>query len=471
MVDSFDAVIAGGSFAGACAAAALERLGMRVLICEPGLAGERRLAGELIQAPGARALAELGLLDAAWEAGAVPSCGFAVLPDRHAAPIILSYGETPGCHSTGIGLEHAVLAKALLAEVGRRPGVTVRRTRIVAATGFHDAAVHLETDDGRRLETSLLVAADGRNSRLRDAAGIGVLRGPPVRMAGVRVKGPLPHEGYGHVMLGGRAPVLAYRIAHDSVRVLFTEVDGDARPYEEDLHAMPAALAEQCLEELTRQRGATTVVYALTPVLSARGRLFLAGDSGGCVHPITATGIAFCATDALRLARALEQTKLDVLAASQRYHVQREAPLRTRATLGPLLADTLTASAPETRWLRRGLVRYWQHDREGRGASMGLLSTFEPRLTVLAREYVKVMGYAVREILDSPSPGASRLGLSRKVLTRGGLLALEALRARRGARRGPEGTVASAASSTVAYRASPRPSTSSGTPVHAARPG
>ena len=56
----FDAVVAGGSIAGSCAAAALAELGWSVLLCEPGLADHRRLAGELMQAPAVAAFAHLG---------------------------------------------------------------------------------------------------------------------------------------------------------------------------------------------------------------------------------------------------------------------------------------------------------------------------------------------------------------------------------------------------------------------------
>jgi len=423
---SFDAVVAGGSFAGACAAAALQRLGMRVLVCEPGLADSRRLAGELIQAPGAHALGELGLLGAAWDAGAVPACGFAVLPESGGDPIILSYGETAGCHSTGVALEHSALAAAMLRRVATLPGVTVRRVRVTQASGFDGPSVRVETSDGRHLDAALLVAADGRGSKLREAAGIGADLGEKVRMAGAVVKGPLPHEGYGHVVLSGRAPVLAYRIGPSAVRVLFTRTAGDGTPFADDVRALPAPLAAQVASAVTAGELASTIVYALTPHRSSNGRLFLAGDSGGCVHPVTATGVSFCATDALRLERALRGSRGDVHAASLSYTAERAAPLRTRVALGPLLAETLGGGAPEAQALRRGLVRYWRHDRGGRGASMGLLSTHEPRFGVLAREYVKVLGHALAGAALEPAPVVERLGVCAKLVGGTGRLAARA---------------------------------------------
>ena len=55
----FDVLIAGGGMAGAAVAAALDDLGLRTLVVEPGLDDSKRLAGELIHPPGTTDLAEL----------------------------------------------------------------------------------------------------------------------------------------------------------------------------------------------------------------------------------------------------------------------------------------------------------------------------------------------------------------------------------------------------------------------------
>ncbi len=357
----------------------------------------------------------------------MPACGFAVLPAPGTAPIILSYGETAGGHPTGIALEHSALAAALLQRAGALRGVTVRRARVTAAVGFDGPSVHVETSDGERVEATVLVAADGRGSKLREAAGIVADLGERVRMSGVVVKGALPYAGYGHVVLGGRAPVLAYRIGRSSVRVLFTQAGDDGRPHPDDVRGLPEPLAAQVMVAVETGDLASAIVYSLTPRRSSRGRLFLAGDSGGCVHPVTATGVSFCATDAVRLGRALHNSRGDVHAASKAYTSERAAPLRTRVALGPLLAETLASGEPEARALRRGLVEYWRSDREGRGASLGLLSTHEPRFGVLAREYVKVLAHALAGAARERVPLSERLGLCARLVGSTGRLAAHAL--------------------------------------------
>ena len=54
--DDVDVVIGGGGVAGAASAAALHQLGYRVLVVEPGLNDDRRLAGEVFHPPGVKGL-------------------------------------------------------------------------------------------------------------------------------------------------------------------------------------------------------------------------------------------------------------------------------------------------------------------------------------------------------------------------------------------------------------------------------
>src|SRR5690606_9203445 len=88
-----------------------------------------------------------------------------------------------------------VLSAALESAVEGRS--TIRRLRPAEVTGFSDGEpflrVHLA--DGRSIDTALLVAADGRRSRLREAAGIKSV-GWSYDQIGIvtRVEHELPHE-------------------------------------------------------------------------------------------------------------------------------------------------------------------------------------------------------------------------------------------------------------------------------------
>ena len=66
-----DVIVGGGGVAGTAAAAAIQQLGYRVMLIEPRLKDERRLAGEVFHPPGVAGLAELGLLSGLMHAPAM----------------------------------------------------------------------------------------------------------------------------------------------------------------------------------------------------------------------------------------------------------------------------------------------------------------------------------------------------------------------------------------------------------------
>ncbi|MCC6811485.1 MAG: FAD-dependent monooxygenase [Deltaproteobacteria bacterium] len=413
-----DAVVIGGSFAGAASAVALAREGLDVLLLEPGLADARRLAGELIQAPGVEALAGIGLLDAVWAAGAVASCGFAIVtPDSE--PVVLSYAESEGCHPNGLAIEHATLARVLLDTAAATANVTLVRGRVTSVRQSSHGPAQVTISEGgseRTIDTDLVVAADGRMSKTRESAGISVKRSEGFRMLGCKLDGEhLPFEGFGHVFLGGRRPILCYRVAADSLRIMFELTDDAAdkkQPCEADLDVLPARIATAVRREFAAGRGISAMVFGLSPERAAAGRVALVGDSGGCVHPITATGVSFCFKDAALLARCVARSPGDVPRALLAYNEERARPMLTRVLLGPLLAEALGDPAPEMKALRDGLLLYWRRDRSGRAASMGLLSTHEPSKLVLAREYAKVAAYAFLGLVDAEKAPPDRVKIA-----------------------------------------------------------
>ena len=414
----YDAVIVGGSVAGSAVAMALAKRGMDVLLCEPGLASHKLLAGELLQAPAAKALIDLGFMDAAWSAGAVASCGIVVVAPDLKAPVVLPYATVPGLHPSGVAIEHATLAAVMLARTSRRRGVTFVAARAQALQDLHGeqaASVELCDDAGsRRVQGRVIIAADGKQSRMRQAAGISIDKGPNVRMCGLKIAGTLPCEGFGHVFLGGRRPVLAYRISGDEIHVVF-ELAGDTGGVDpRDLDMLPLEVRRRVCDVIARGELSTAVINAMTPHARAKGRLALIGDAGGTVHPISASGVSFALTDALCLAGAMTAHYGDHQCALDVYAREREQPMRTRSVLGEALAETLAGESEAMHALREGLLHYWIDDPANRAASIGLLSTHDGRPAALAKEYGKV---ALKTIGQLRGRGASwsdtaRVGLA-----------------------------------------------------------
>jgi 2-polyprenyl-6-methoxyphenol hydroxylase-like FAD-dependent oxidoreductase len=429
---AFDVVIGGGGTAGSSVAAALGEFGYEVLIVEPGLDGSKRLAGELIHPPGVTDLAELGLLEPLSRAGVAPVLGFAVVPDADSDAYLLPYGAIPGLRRHGFAMDHAVMTSALLGAVRRRPHVTTwfgARVTGVDLDHADYAKVAVATVDGeRRLRTRLLVAADGSTSILRRLAGIGHEKIRISHMIGYLLRGAsLPHPGFGHVFLGGPAPTLAYAIGDDVIRVMF-DIPGNPYGVEAPQHdlgyveALPEPFRRQVRQAMETETRLVSVNYTIVPDTVFRGRLALVGDAAGCCHPLTATGLSVCTRDAIRLRQALRETGGDIPRAVRRYARHRGGPQRTRMALAEALYQAFAARTPEMTLLREGILRFWKKSRRGRTASMALLSTHEGRMSVMALEYARVVGYALTTLIrrqqGAPWPSRRRAlyGLSRATL-------------------------------------------------------
>jgi 2-polyprenyl-6-methoxyphenol hydroxylase-like FAD-dependent oxidoreductase len=353
----WDAVVAGGGVAGVSVAAALQALGHRVLLVEPGLDSTKRLAGELIHPPGASDLAELGLLAPLEKTGVTPVLGFAVSPEAGAAPHLLPYGEIPGVRRPGFAMDHAALSATLLDVAAGLSRVALWREARVTALDLSSPEAATVTVTGPTgvvsVRARLVVAADGATSTLRRLAPISHTRVRLSQMVGVQVAGDVPSPGYGNVFLGGPAPVLAYVIGAGIARVMF-DVPGNPQGVEavrQDpafLAALPLEFRERVRTALYAQPALVCANYSIIPATVATGRLVLVGDAAGCCHPLTATGLSVCTRDALRLRDALREAGDDVPRALAAYARARGGPQRTRVALAEALYRAF-AEASRTR--------------------------------------------------------------------------------------------------------------------------
>ena len=318
--DSFDVVIAGGSYAGLALSLALARalgpdLSLAVIDRAPldgGTAGPDPRAFALAEASRAM-LSVLGVwpeLSAHAEPVRAIDLTDSALADV-VRPVLLTYDTTVDDQSQMHILEAARLKSALVGAVRSEPSI-----RLLAPTEFrgmdrNESAVRLKLADGSAVSGRLAVAADGVRSALRTAAGIGVVGNSFDQLGIVTIVSlERPHEGRAvqHFLPGGPFALLPL----PGQRCCITWSETAARGHEIMALDDAAFLAEA--QQRAGYRFGTLVLEgprASWPLEAhlARSlvgpRLALIGDAARSVHPIAGQGVNLGLRDAAALAEAL----------------------------------------------------------------------------------------------------------------------------------------------------------------------
>lgn len=337
--DQRSMVIAGAGIPGLTLALALARANgpaVSVTVCDPGLgAGAARHAGRAyaVAAGGRRMFERLGIWDIA-SRSAQPIHDMVVSDSRLSdpvRPVFLTFAQDA---EAGAPFAHMVEAEPLvtaLLEAAAAAGVALEPVGIVEAVP-DGARIRLSLSDGRSRDASLLVAADGARSRLREAAKIGWVGWSYPQMGLVATIGhERAHEGraYEHFLPSGPFAILPLvdggTLGHRS-SIVWTERAAD-------VPALTGGGPEETLAEIERrfglnlgrlalERGPSAHSLAFGLARSFRGeRLALLGDAAHVIHPIAGQGLnlglagaavlAEAMTDALRL--GLDPGSPDVL--------------------------------------------------------------------------------------------------------------------------------------------------------------
>lgn len=191
---AFDVAISGTGPAGMVAALSAAHAGLRTALIGPAIAKKDKRTTALL-APSLDTLETLGLGEAVSEIG-TPLMTMRLLDGSRRlirAPAVSFEAEEIGRGLFGLNCPNMLLNAILHDAVEQAEHIT-RMEGMVVDYKLSDTA-HLRLDDGSVLEAAAVIAADGRNSPAREAAGINVRRWtyPQTAAVGV-VRHDKPHD-------------------------------------------------------------------------------------------------------------------------------------------------------------------------------------------------------------------------------------------------------------------------------------
>jgi 2-octaprenyl-6-methoxyphenol hydroxylase len=233
-------------------------------------------------------------------------------PGRPASPLKLLFeSATVGDEPFGWIIEARALRIAINRQIYSNPNISLfaPATAQVARTEA-DATITLST--GATFTASLVIAADGRASALRSAAGITVTKIPYKQSAVVcAIAHEKPHNGLAleHFLPGGpfaQLPMTGTEQTPNLSAIVFT----DSHHIVSRLAALDdAAFTDQVTKRLGTYLGHAELVgkrwtYPLSAMLASKyysTRLAIAGDAAHGIHPIAGQGLNLGLRDALAL--------------------------------------------------------------------------------------------------------------------------------------------------------------------------
>jgi 2-octaprenyl-6-methoxyphenol hydroxylase len=223
-------------------------------------------------------------------------------------PSLLKFSTDAGDKAAAALVENGDLVKVLLDEVVASPAITV--TGGFSFTDLHLKPGHISVNaqDGRTAESRLLIAADGRNSRIREAIGIPIVKKDYGQTAlGFSVSHSQPHEDTAeeHFSTDGVFAVLPLRGNRSSI--VWGTSPGEAGRLmalsDEDFNSELQNRMGQRLGVVTLdgKRGSYPLVRQMTDRFVG-DRVALVGDAAHAIHPLAGLGLNLGFKDAAVLA-------------------------------------------------------------------------------------------------------------------------------------------------------------------------
>jgi 2-octaprenyl-6-methoxyphenol hydroxylase len=316
-MDRADVIIFGGGMVGLALAAALDSSGLSAIVVDPSDPDLRKDASfdgrtSAVSSSSMRMLKTIGVADF------FPTPGGPIRRIQVAdglAPGGLSFDPGEGDEPLGWMHENRHLRAALRDRAETGPNLWLLwKSRVTSVERDMDG-VRVALSDGRTLSAPLLVAADGRNSQTREAAGIRVARWRYDHAAIVStLRHERPHEQIAYEIFYPTGPFALLPMTddeHGHRSAIVWSVPADDAPgwlslSDEDFAAEARAAMGGFLGVVTMAAPRSTYPLGFHHAAQITAtRLALLGDAAHALHPIAGQGLNLGFRDAAALAQVL----------------------------------------------------------------------------------------------------------------------------------------------------------------------
>ncbi|HYM17081.1 MAG TPA: FAD-dependent monooxygenase [Micropepsaceae bacterium] len=315
-----DVAIAGGGMVGLSLALALARGGLKVTLAEPfspQQLTDERFDGRVsaLAFASVRMMRVLGL----WErvqAQAQPISDIVVSEGRPGAgpsPFSLHFDHKEIGEPLGFIVENRHLRRAMLAAAKEEKGITFMSGVAGRELAIGNDRARLSLSDASVIEAALAIAAEGRDSPLREAQGIGMV-GWDYAQAGIvtTMAHEKPHDGVASEHFLPPGPFAILPMTGNRSSLVWTEKAADAARL---MALEEAAFAEEARARFGNHLGEVAPVgprwsYPLRLYLArayVKPRFALVGDAAHTIHPLAGQGLNL----GLKDVAALAETVLD----------------------------------------------------------------------------------------------------------------------------------------------------------------
>ena len=217
--------------------------------------------------------------------------------------------------ANGLIIENHRLEALLMARVVER-GIPIRWSVQIRDSKVTEDAAWLDVDSGEQLESTLLVGADGAESRVRTILGIPTVNRYYEQQAVVAVlRSEVSHDKVARQWFTATGPLALLPLDDpNGVVMVWSSSDGEAMT-----SCPPEQLIALLARETDRELGTPALVSAratfplkLQHALQyVKGRAVLIGDAAHSIHPLAGQGANLGFADASALGMAISQSMLE----------------------------------------------------------------------------------------------------------------------------------------------------------------